>query len=390
MKLRLSDPVIISRGPTYEEAGWGAYQFPDLFRLPDGRILCAFADSSDTIDAYGAERGCYVSADNGATWERARERDFDSVVGLLLDNGDRVQFIEQNTVVVTEDMELPEVAFRRRKSRYYRAAELDEKICNKTWLLHRVSKEHPEGREEQVKLQWPGMLVRAVDNSLVPPQPWGRLRKAPNGDLWMCTFAVDCHPVTGTFDPYAALHLFRSTDYGKSWQRMHYLPFDPAKSDDPNAYDHEGYNECDITFAPDGSYVCVVRTNGGGKIKYGPTFLIRSTDQGVTWSEPVKFDDRGVWPRLCTLKCGVTLSSYGRPGFRIRATSDPACLQWEDPVELIHVEKDADLLRDTCGYSDLLPMDDHTAGLIYTDFRIPDENGVERKTILFRTVTVEQ
>lgn len=389
MKLHFSEPVVISRGPRYEDAGWGAYQFPDLFRLPDGRIMCAFADSGDTPDAYGAARGCYVSADNGVTWERAVERDFDSVVGLLLDNGDRVHFIEQNTVVVSQDTELPEVAFRRRRSRYYRAAELDEKVCNKTWLLYRVSKECPEGREEPVRLQWPGMLVRAVDDFLVPPQPWGRLRKAPDGSLWMTTFAHDCDPVTGTFKHYIALFVFCSKDHGKTWQRMHYMPFDPAKSDDPNAENAEGFNESDITFAPDGSYVILVRTNGGGKIQYGPTYLIRSTDQGVTWSEPVKFDNIGVWPRLCTLGCGVTLSSYGRPGFYVRATADPACLQWEDPIALITAPAE-DPLPYTCSYSDLMPMDDHTAGLIYTDFKVKDENGVERKTILFRTITVEE
>lgn len=54
MRLIFSEPVIIDRGPTYEEAGWGPYQFPHLYRLDDGRILYAFADSGDTIDAYSA------------------------------------------------------------------------------------------------------------------------------------------------------------------------------------------------------------------------------------------------------------------------------------------------------------------------------------------------
>ena len=69
MKLRISDPIVVSMGPESEKTPWGAYQFPDIERLADGRLMIAFADSSDTIDAYGAERGCYVSSDEGITWE---------------------------------------------------------------------------------------------------------------------------------------------------------------------------------------------------------------------------------------------------------------------------------------------------------------------------------
>ena len=92
--------------------------------------------------------------------------------------------------------------------------------------------------------------------------------------------------------------------------------------------------------------------------------------------------------------CGVTLATYGRPGLFLRATNDPACLQWEDRMELIHSSGERDtpgsvLNRATCSYTDMIPLDDHTAGLAYSDFTIKDENGVPRKTMMFRTITVE-
>ena len=94
MKIKISDPVIISRGPTFEEAGWGTYQFPYLCRLQDGRLFYGYAESSDTIDAYGAERGAFVSSDSGATWKRVKERDYFSLIGIPMENGETVQFIE--------------------------------------------------------------------------------------------------------------------------------------------------------------------------------------------------------------------------------------------------------------------------------------------------------
>lgn len=392
MRLIISDPVVVSRGPDSRTTGWGPYQFPDLFKLPDGRLMCAFADSTDTIDTYGAERGCCVSSDGGKTWEKAREKDFETVSGLLLDNGDRVQFIEQASVRITEDMKFPEPITHRmfRQDTFYRADEFDPSICNTTWLIHRVNAEHPEGITEPVKLNWPHMLIRTGAGVVVPAQPWGRLRKDPDGNLWMPSYAVNCHPETGGLNPYCANFLFRSTDNGHTWDLMHYLPHIPDVSKDPLAFYREGPNENIIGFAPDGTYIRLIRTDGGNlKRPQGPFLLVRSYDKGVTWEEPELFDDLGVWPQWVTLKCGATIVSYGRPGFYVRATDDPACKKWDDRIELI---PQPDLPRESlnsCSYSDLIALDDNTAGLVYTDFTVKDEEGVPRKTILFRTIKAE-
>jgi hypothetical protein len=154
-----------------------------------------------------------------------------------------------------------------------------------------------------------------------------------------------------------------------------------------------------MTFAPDGSLVRVIRSKGVylDFEKYSAeSYIVRSTDGGKTWSEPAVFDDRGVWPVLLTLKCGVTLCGYGRPGFFIRATEDPACLKWEDRIEIVHTDGQPEPYpghianRATCSYCDLVALDDRTAGLVYSDFTIPDETGAPRKCMMFRTVTVEE
>lgn len=390
MDIKISEPIIIAQGPSYEQCGWGAYQFPHLHRLPDGRIMCAFADSSDTVDAYGAERACFVSGDMGKTWERAREHDFDHLIGVELENGDRVHFLEQNSIKVTEDMVFPKPVVTKYGISYYRPEDLNDSIYkNRSWMLHRVSKDHPEGREEAVTLNWPHNTVRVTKGILIPLQPWGELRKAPDGTLWMPDYTAGLNPSNGGFSPYYSNYTFCSKDNGKTWELKHFLPFVPNTDEDPNSFLYEGYNENDIGFAPDGSYIRLIRLNGTSPLCKGPCVLVRSTDKGDTWSDPVVFADRGVWPRLCVLKCGVTLASYGRPGFFVRATSDPSCLNWEDPIELIHVPEGTSPWEATCGYSDLIPLDDHTAALAYTDFKIKDEDGIARKTVLFRTITVE-
>ena len=97
---------------------------------------------------------------------------------------------------------------------------------------------------------------------------------------------------------------------------------------------------------------------------------------------------------MLTLKCGATLATYGRPGLFLRATDDPSCRVWEDRIELIHSSGESEpacsvVKRATCSYTDMIPLDDHTAGLAYSDFTVKDENGVERKTMMFCTITVE-
>jgi len=390
MKIKISEPVVIARGPSYEKCGWGPYQFPHLYPLEDGRIVCVFADSPDTIDAYGAECACFVTEDQGKTWKRDRVKHFERFMGMKLDNGDYLQFLERDSINVTEDMLFPEPVASKNGTIYYAMEEIPESIIgNKTWLLHRVSAAHPEGREEPVVLNWPHMTVRRRGNTVIPNHTWGRLRKAPDGILWMPDYTTGLNPYDGSFSPYDANYLFCSKDNGKTWDLKHYLPFVPDAQKDPNSPQYEGYNENDIGFAPDGTYIRLSRSNGTNPLCKGPCVMVRSTDKGETWSDPIPFADRGVWPRLCVLGCGVTLASYGRPGFFIRATADPSCLTWDEPIELIHVAEGENPWRATCGYSDLIPLDEHTAAVAYTDFKMKDENGIARKTVLFRTVTVE-
>ena len=403
MKLRISEPTMISMGPDSRTAGWGPYQFPELQVLDDGRLYCVFNDRPDSEVAYGTERPCFVSADMGQTWERVKESDYDLQYGLIIANGDTLRFDEQATIAL-ESIDLSRYDktgkvghIERKEQTFYRVDELSRDLCPDTWISHRVKKGEKEAILEPVKMNWPNQLTRATRGVLVPPQPQCRLRMGPDGRLWMPHYAISLDPVTGEFRSHLANLLFCSEDNGYSWELMHYLPFFP-KNETEDRY--EGFGENDIGFAPDGSLFRVIRTSGlyprtKEPCFYGPTYIVHSNDGGNTWTDPEYFDDRGVWPTLLTLDCGVTLCGYGRPGFFIRATDDPSCQKWEDRIEIVHSDGGPEPFygcvfhKATCSYCDLKALDDHTAALVYSDFTIL-ENEIPRKCMMYRTITVEK
>ncbi|MDR3147005.1 MAG: glycoside hydrolase [Treponema sp.] len=173
-------------------------------------------------------------------------------------------------------------------------------------------------------------------------------------------------------------------DLGKTFSFLSTIPYQQLP-----AYDKQyrgGFSEPGIAFMPDASIICLLRTENGIKVGSAPSYICRSTDGGKSWSDADFFDSLGVWPDLVTLKNGVTLACYGRPGFFVRATSDPSGRVWDDRTTVIEPELAADgsEIRNTCGYGGLLALGDDTALLVYSHFKWPNEEGIPAKTILAR------
>ncbi len=159
----------------------------------------------------------------------------------------------------------------------------------------------------------------------------------------------------------------------------------PDAAADPQAALRTGFTEPTVCFMPDGAVLCLLRTTDGEGV--GPLYWARSTDNGQSWSRPAIFDDLGVWPQMVSLKNGVTLAVYGRPGLFLRSTADPAGLHWQERVTVVEpAENDTD----TCAYAALLPLSDHTVLLAYSDFNLRSADGLRCKGIQVREVAVSK
>lgn len=393
-RLKLSPAHIIAVGPDSRKAGWGPFQFPNLFQTGDGTLVCSFRDCADSEAAYNDPSRRFFSTDRGEHWTETAYDAFAAEEGLLLDNGERILF-EPLSSIPESDVQLPKpigstFLF---GSTAYRASDFPKDVLELTWPMQRVLPDGTVLREKPI-LNWPYAFVRTRAGVLVRPAPRGRLRQGPDGTLWMPHYtAGGVDPENGGYVPYHCIYLFSSSDRGHSWNLRDFLPYTPDIRRHPLAFYLEGWNENDIGFAPDGTMFRLLRLDGRWPPRHTPMHITWSSD-GEHWSEPIPFDDHGVWPCILPLACGVTLASYGRPGVQLRATEDPSCRKWDAPVELVHSDGLASddpanvLVRATCAYTEMIALDDRTAGLVYSDFTIRDEAGTPRKTILFRTVTV--
>ena len=81
----------------------------------------------------------------------------------------------------------------------------------------------------------------------------------------------------------------------------------------------EGFREADLTIAPNGDLICVMRSGGrnptpGVNLFPTPLYCSRSSDGGKTWTPPEQIADRGICPNLITMQNGIIVCTYSRPG----------------------------------------------------------------------------
>ncbi len=382
-QITLGEPVLIDQAPV-ELREWGPWQFPHLERLPDGRIHLEFHVEADSVTAYGLPTRHALSGDGGQTWEAVESRDARG--GLSLPNGDRLLPVQLRSRPRAE-VTLPEPVLVQedapsRITHIYRAADLDAELSG--WRFLRQRRGEKDWIEETASVRLPGeiRIVREGMYAFWPSFHHGRSQIAPDGSIWEAIHTKRI--VDGKVQPANNILYLRSVDAGYSWDVLSEILYQPDRKADPYGDQRDGFTEPEFNFMPDGSVLCLIRTHD--LLGVGPLYWCRSLDGGQSWSHPRVLDDRGVWPRMLTLENGITLASYGRPGLFVRATGDPAGLEWEQRVVVV---EPAERRQDTCSYSALLALDENTALLAYSDFNYPDAQGQKRKSILVRTVTAD-
>ena len=429
MKIVLGDEHVIVRGMTYEENCWGKYQFPIGFRDGD-KILVSVHVEDDTIVTTGNPTLWFSSSDKGKTWE---EVPFDKVKpsGITAPNGDRLFFPTQPGTIIegyawpNRCALTPEYDFSKKAEqgtmpiydgihawwvgeciRGYNADRLASPLDKKVWAVDRIKKGSDQKVREESKLIWPN-LTRVVFHQggkyvMKPINPRGIPKIGPDGAIWISSFTGEGHIQTnGVYAPYYGAVMFRSTDNGKTFSLVAQMDYPADGKKFP--YISGGFSDNDFAFLSDGSMVWFFRTAWFGSTgnEVSPMYWSKSYDLGKTWTEPEVFDFCGVFPRTCTLDCGATLITYGRPGIFVKGTFGKAD-EWTDRLDIVEpvdrsglanvvIPKDKQGFHDwdgLCGNSDIIAVDERTALVLYTDFYYPDEKGVKRKTVLAREVKV--
>jgi len=431
-RITVGEERVVVRGIRPEEQLWGAYQFPRPYR-PGDRLVVSVHITTDSISTYGAEARWFESGDAGKTWKEV-EASVACECGLLLNNGDRVYFPPESGVDVTKYQMTPlskytpgyDLSEKAEEGTLpipdgmtcwmggttiyaYNADRLPPSLSKREWTLHRIPAGQTQPVTERAQVDWPYLtrVVHVESNGrkiLKSIFPRGNPQLGPDGAIWVSVFSGEGHlnPENGQYSPYYSAEIFRSEDNGHTFKRRAHMEYEADGKTYP--YLSGGFSDSDFAFMPDGSMVWFFRSNWYGSTgrEWDPMYMARSTDNGVTWTRPVRFSDVGTLPRLCTLKNGATLVCYARPGMFVSVCENASGTRWCEPLvvmeagdrsRLANVKIDTPVFHQwdgTCGNPELIPLDDASALLLYSDFYYPDASGVKRKTILSKQITVER
>ena len=352
----------------------------------------------------GKSYGEAVSDDGGKTWRQRRESDL-LIAGSPLSNGRAFKGFDRQYSFECDYIKnyTPVAQYKGRKYYFMEdVKEYDRKVEG-------VERDVQTGEELlfDVTLKWNNLsLVEHAKDRLLPTSYiLGVCGSAPqiltlSDGLYFATYhwSFDINAKTredAIRAPYLDLtvFVFRSTDDARTWECISQIAPDEDIYKNATAGGFEGLDEPQMELMSDGSVVVLMRSGspcGQNDPNKYPSYIARSTDNCRTWSKPKEFDKLGVLPQIKRLACGAIIASYGRPGLFVRVSGDESGMIWSDPseIKLATNTRDASCYDRSCYYTRLLPLDDNSVLLVYSDFNYP-ENGVgeSKKSILVRKLT---
>ncbi len=385
MTMKLDDPIVAAVSDV-GETRWGFHQFPNLSRLPDGRIVLTWANAADASETHGDPAPCCVSRDDGRSWE-AYEGSLTPVrphfsVSKVYNDEYLVMPSAPYLNVAEAGVRLPEP--RSTANVYgtlhnYLIADLPSEVQDYYCHIpgYRWSSKTGEWRDDIINYDPGQMLAWKREGSDVLPRTFfERHLLRHNGEL----LYADCRACyamdDGFIPPKGCTHLMVSTDNGRSFQRRAVV-----------AVDREGrdlYGEPQLAPTTDGRLLCAIRKTDQ---EQKPMVLCWSSDNGHTWTAPQEAAPFGVWPCIQLLDCGALALSYGRPGVRLCIDKTGTGEHWSDPMALIEGSHEA-ITEHSCGYTCILPLDASSFLIAYSDFKHHDDDGNQRKAILVRRVAL--
>lgn len=310
--------------------------FPGVARLPDGKLAVVFREGEAHIDPYG--RICIAySADGGQNWSAPV-----SIADTPSDERDpSIQTLPDGRVLVTHG-------------------------GWNSWMSIDTLAAHYAGETAYIRSQGPenfgGSYYLFSDDS---GQTWGRPIRipafSPHGpavkDGWFY------QPTLGNDNGKRQVYMYRGSLDGQTWERIGLV----GESDGGNPAVKPVYEEPHTALLPDGTLVTAIRVPSDGYMR-----ISHSSDDGKTWTEPVKTPVRGYPQHLLVLKDGRLLATYG---YRYQPMGVRACLSsdggktWDIDHELILQNNG---LHGDLGYPVSIELDDGKVMTVY--YHVTKEN----------------
>ncbi|MBQ9783364.1 MAG: exo-alpha-sialidase [Clostridia bacterium] len=403
-KIIVKNTVVIDQSTT-EPLLWGGYQIP-FIRYADGALWVRFMGRKDAVESYGKEDMdlVYGSHDGGKTWTRA-DLDAWRQAAPLLPNGDRLDFVQRKNVCGVQNLPPKEKrGFGSKDVFVYTVDELTGLVegLDKSFTVSRLCPGEQEPRQEICPVRWKDMPVnyypRGEESLITQISPGENDFKVDgNGSLWLPVYAdapaSDAEPITSRYN---SVHLLRSNDMGHSWEYLSSVYYDPA-CNEPDAYSVEGFNEATLEILKNGDFLMIMRSGSLHPLRqqgrpFPKMHLVRSSDQGKTWSKPEVFYDYGIHPHSLRTEDGTILLISGRPGVYLRACDDPEGRVWSEITELVSVPPEDVMTKYfeyTCSNADICLCDDGRIFAVYSDFKQTDPAGTPAKSILVSQICLE-
>lgn len=418
MKLKLEKHILIHSPEVSENTKkWGVYCIPRLWRDISGKLVVRFNGEQDTQFIETAQRApnlYFSSEDNGKTWtqELDGENHYDmrcfsgwDKVYLKCSDG-KIRAIRGLTdrKPVKNAPLIKEFLCPNDNSRMgvYRQGDLCDDFFGCELLTYEnetseplvtpINIDFPE-REIYVNITaFDGSEETVIDQYIKPhvfAMPYvNSIFEIEEGVLGGLAYG-QCPKVSERYCCEA--YLLVSTDGGVTWKKRSVIT--PEAEKYPYGLVGDG-GEMSITRSANGDLLCVTRTDlscdhQSQGISCGMRLFI-SKDNGYTWSKGIEIADSSVTPHIKTLKNGMLVAGYGRPGVHIIYSLDNG-ESWSEPISIIgktlseEMAAGSDYMTckywDTQSYSNLFieVLEDDTVLVLYNNQKYKDSDGLNHK-----------
>lgn len=423
--LHEAKPVFIA--PVNERAShWGVYAIPWMWRTPNGNIYICVNGTPDNADiGYGVSEHdlIFVSKDGGESFERISNKDVTvpAFTGVeppyyRLSDGRFISVRLCPDNVPFENVE-PYKIFPGVNGEFlfyaYRLGDIP--ASSRAVEMEEYSPDGKLIKREPLTIDFPSLEIpffgaakvtdgkETLVDDYIPMKSHRfeayytihALCELSDGTILACTRG---QAPTVSDKEYDMVYCLASEDGGKTFRYR-------ADITSPTDAPPFGYSyENSLTLAPNGDLLVVMRTEHCAELEIEPTtdaMFSRSTDGGFTWSTPVAIADSCVTPHLITLKNGVIVFVYGRPGVHMKYSPDNG-KSWSEPITLIgktlseHYAEGDDYMdckfwdMDTYANTFVEVLSDDTFLICYTDMKYQTGDGLNHRTTLVRKITFKK